>query len=157
MSPPHTHAVWDAPDRDAAIVAATDAHGVAGSKMLDGGMATALAASDRRLFADPHWMAEAMKGFPQMFTFGLEGFADDRIADGGGWAEFDVSRIRCPVTVLHGTEDRVVDPIHAEHTASLVRGARLVLVDGLGHFSIEERIVPELRRLVSASGTGTSS
>ena len=43
MSPPHAHAVWDAPDRDAAIAAATNAHGENGSKMSGAGIAPALA------------------------------------------------------------------------------------------------------------------
>jgi pimeloyl-ACP methyl ester carboxylesterase len=148
MSQPHTHAVWDAPDRDAAIAAAVDAHGENGTKMLGGGMNAALADSDKEFFADPGWMTDAMSGFPAMFTYGLQGYADDRIADGSGWSGFDVARIRCPVTVLHGTEDRIVDPIHARHTAEFVPGAELVLVDGLGHFSIETRIIRELTRLL---------
>ncbi len=149
MSQPHAHAVWDATDRDAAIAAAVEAHGVNGSKMLGGGMDAGLADSDRELFADGDWMADAMRGFPAMFTFGLEGYADDRIADGCGWIGFDVTQIRCPVIVLHGTQDRMVDVIHARHTADLVPHAELVLIDGLGHFSIEARIVPEVTRLLA--------
>ncbi len=148
MSPNHAHAVWDAPDRASAIAAAVDAHGENGSKMLGGGMEAALAESDKALFADHEWMAAAMTGFPAMFAHGLEGYADDRIADGPGWTSFDVTQIRCPVTVLHGTLDRMVDMIHAKHTADLVPNADLVLVDDLGHFSIETRILPELSRLL---------
>lgn len=148
MSQPHAHAVWDAPDRDSAIAAAVEAHGDHGQKMLGGGMNAALADSDQELFADPRWMRDAMFGFPSMFTHGLQGYADDRIADGPGWTAFNVAEVRCPVTVLHGTEDRMVDPIHAEHTAELVPHARLVLVNGLGHFSIEACIIPELTRLL---------
>jgi pimeloyl-ACP methyl ester carboxylesterase len=149
MSQLHAHDVWNAPDRDSAIAAAVEAHGVNGSKLLGGGIDAALADSDRQLFGDPRWMTDAMTGFPAMFTFGLQGYADDRIADGSGWTGFDVSQIRCPVTVLHGSHDRMVDVIHAKHTADLVPGADLVLVDGLGHFSIETRIVPELSLLLN--------
>ena len=151
MSQPHAHAVWDAPDRDAAIAAAVEAHGHNGSKMLGGGMSAALADLDRQLFADPDWMQPAMDGFPQMFTFGLEGYADDRIADGPGWIDFDVALIRCPVTVLHGTNDKMVDTIHPQHTAAIVPGAELVLVDEHGHFSIEALVVPTLARLLRHS------
>ena len=149
MSPPHAHAVWDAPDRDAAIAAATDAHGENGSKMLGAGIAPALADLDRELMADPAWMGPAMDGFPQMFTFGLEGYADDRIADGPGWIDFDVARIRCPVVVLHGTEDKMVDVIHPRHTAAIVPGAELVLHDGHGHFSIEAFVIPTVSSVLS--------
>lgn len=148
MSPAHAHAVWDAPDRDAAIAAAVEAHGENGSKMLNGGMAPALAELDAELFADPAWMRPAMIGFPEMFRFGLEGYTDDRIADGPGWIDFDVRRITCPVTVLHGTDDRMVDVIQPQHTAEAIPGAHLVILDRHGHFSIEAHIIPELRRLL---------
>jgi pimeloyl-ACP methyl ester carboxylesterase len=154
MSPAHAHAVWNAPNRDAAIAAAVDAHGENGSKMLDGGLDAALADSDRRLFADRSWMTSAMAGFDQMFTFGLEGYADDRIADSGGWTDFDVDRVRCPVVVLHGTEDGMVDPIHARHTANMIPGAELVLLDGHGHFSIEAFVIAELVRIVDSRRGG---
>ena len=149
MSPPHAHALWDAPDRDAAIAAGIEVHGENGVKMLNGGMNAGLAQSDRDLFADRAWMSDAMHGFPAMWTFGGQGYADDRLADGHGWGEFDVSAIRCPVVVLHGAEDRILDVIHAHHTAAIVPGAELVVVEGLGHFSIEARVVPELVRLIS--------
>jgi pimeloyl-ACP methyl ester carboxylesterase len=148
MDHPHAHAVWDAPDRDAAITAAIEAHGEDGSKMLNGGMAPALAELDAQLFADPSWMKPAMQGFGQMFTFGLQGYADDRIADSPGWTSFDVTRITCPVSVLHGTADKLVAVIQAEHTTALVPGAELVLMNGHGHFSIEALVVPELSRLL---------
>ena len=87
-----------------------------------------------------------MTGFAQMFTHGFEGYADDRIADGSGWIDFDVTQIVCPVCVLHGTDDKMVDVIHPQHTAELIPGAELNLVDGHGHFSIAALVVPELRR-----------
>jgi pimeloyl-ACP methyl ester carboxylesterase len=153
MSPPHAHAVWDAPDRDAAIAAATDAHGENGSKMLGAGIAPALADLDRELMADPAWMGPAMDGFPQMFTFGLEGYADDRIADGVGWTTFDVGAIRCPVTVLHGGSDLIAEPVNAHHTASIVPNAQLKILDDLGHFSIEAQIVPTVVELLATAPT----
>ena len=105
MSHAHTHALWDAPDRDAAIAAGVEAHGVDGVKMLNGGMSPVLAPSDVAVFQDAAWMKDAMNAFPAMFTHGAEGYADDRIADGVGWSAFDVGAIRCPVTVLHGGSD----------------------------------------------------
>jgi pimeloyl-ACP methyl ester carboxylesterase len=148
MHQSHVGAVWDASDRDAAIAASIEAYGENGSKMLGGGMAPVLAELDALLFANPAWMTPAMEGFGQMFTFGLEGYADDRIADSPGWASFDVTRISCPVSVLHGTEDKLVAVIQAEHTTALVPGAELVLMNGHGHFSIEALVIPELRRLL---------
>src|SRR5215203_315495 len=47
MSQPHAHAVWDAPDHDAAIAAAVEAHGENGSKLLNGATGPGLAGSTR--------------------------------------------------------------------------------------------------------------
>jgi pimeloyl-ACP methyl ester carboxylesterase len=148
MSRPHTHAVWDAPDRAAALAAAIDAHGEDGSKMRGAGMAAGLAPSDLELFRDPGWMREATAAFQAMFAQGLEGFTDDRLADGPGWVSFDVKAIRCPVTVLHGRSDRIVNVIHAHHTAGLIRSAELLVFDDLGHFSIATKIVPAISNLL---------
>jgi pimeloyl-ACP methyl ester carboxylesterase len=149
MSPAHCHAVWDAADRESAVAAATAAHGEQGSKMLNGGMSKGLAPSDAALFRNPEWMAQAMAAFPAMFTHGLEGFADDRLADGGGWVEFDVSTIACPVTVLHGGADKVCDVLNARHTAELIPHARLDIHDDLGHFSIVTEVIPTIRALLT--------
>ena len=83
-----------------------------------------------------------------MFAYGLEGYTDDRLADGAGWVTFDVTSIQCPVTVLHGGSDRMVDVIHAGHTAELVPGAELVVFDDLGHFSIVTQAVPAISNLL---------
>ena len=143
MSPLYAHAVWDAPDREAAIAAALEAHGENGSRMVE--MAAQLPPSDAALFADPSWLGSMRaEAVPAMFAFGFEGYADDRIADKAGWVDFDVSAITCPVIVLHGSEDVICDPRQARHTSELVPGAELRIVDGLGHFSIAKQIVPAL-------------
>lgn len=149
MSRPHTHAVWEAPDRAAAIAAATEAHGEGGSKMRGAGLAPVLAPSDAKVLSSPAWIATAPAAFRAMFAQGLEGYADDRLADGGGWVSFDVASIRCPVTVLHGASDRIVNVIHAHHTAELIPRADLVIFDDLGHFSIVAQVVPAIRGLAN--------
>jgi pimeloyl-ACP methyl ester carboxylesterase len=100
------------------------------------------------LFRDPEWTTDAMAEFPAMFAHGLEGYTDDRLADRAGWVTFDVTSIRCPVTVLHGGSDRMVAVIHARHTAELVPGAELVIFDDLGHFSIATKVVPAIINLL---------
>ena len=149
MSRAHCHAVWEAADRESALAAAVAAHGEHGSKMLNGGMNEALAPSDAALFRDPEWMTRAMAAFPAMFTHGLEGYADDRLADGAGWVEFDVSTIACPVTVLHGGADKMCDVLNARHTAELIPHARLDIYDDLGHFSIVTKLIPTIRALLT--------
>jgi pimeloyl-ACP methyl ester carboxylesterase len=113
-----------------------------------GEIAGVLAPSDLALFGDPGWMKQANAGFPAMFACGLQGYTDDRLADGGGWVTFDVRSIRCPVTVLHGGSDRMVDVIHAHHTAEVVPGAELVIFDDDGHFSIVTKVVPAISNLL---------
>ena len=107
-----------------------------------------LSPSDPALFGDPAWMKQADAGFPAMFAHGLQGYTDDRLADGGGWVTFDVRSIRCPVIVLHGGSDRMVDVIHAHHTAEVVPGAELVVFDDDGHFSIVTEVVPAISDLL---------
>ncbi len=93
-------------------------------------------------------MKEATAAFRAMFAQGLEGFTDDRLADGPGWVSFDVTAIRCPVTVLHGRADRIVSVIHAYDTADLIPGAELQVFDALGHFSITTKVVPAISNLL---------
>jgi pimeloyl-ACP methyl ester carboxylesterase len=97
--------------------------------------------------ADPAFMAGMMKAFPEMFANGVQAYVDDRLADGPGWGSFDVSQVRCPVTVLHGESDSIVPVAHARHTASIVPGAKLHVVPELGHFSIIGKIVEEIAAL----------
>jgi pimeloyl-ACP methyl ester carboxylesterase len=97
------------------------------------------------VFSDAAWLASMRaEAVPAMFAFGFQGYADDRIADNAGWVDFDVSTISCRVIVLHGSEDIICDPRQARHTAQLVPGAEVRILDGLGHFSIAKHIVPAL-------------
>jgi pimeloyl-ACP methyl ester carboxylesterase len=153
MHVPQVRAIWDAPSRDAAIAAATDAYGEGFSKLLDGGMSGVLAPSDAEIFADRKWMTAAMRGFPANSTFGMQGYVDDRIADGPGWGDIDLAPVTCPVTVLHGGLDQLADVMQAKHSAELVPHARLVIVPDAGHFSIERDVVAELTALLASDET----
>ncbi len=41
--------------------------------------------------------------------------------------------VRIPTLVLHGTEDKLIDASGGRRTAEAIPGARLVLIDGMGH------------------------
>ena len=41
--------------------------------------------------------------------------------------------LRIPTLVLHGSEDKLIDPSGGRRTAEAVPGARFELIDGLGH------------------------
>jgi pimeloyl-ACP methyl ester carboxylesterase len=151
MSRPHAVAVWDAPDRDSAMAAAVASHGIDGSRIMTSAEGPPLAPSDLAMVVDHpfgrHWLAAV----PAMFAQGVEGYADDRLADDAGWHTFDIADVTCPVVVLHGAADVIADPVHARHTASLVAHARLRLVDDLGHFSIQDELVPTVVDLLAAA------
>jgi 3-oxoadipate enol-lactonase len=52
----------------------------------------------------------------------------------GDWDAYDLlPEIGAPTLVLHGTEDRVIDPANAWILAERIPGARLVLLEGTGH------------------------
>lgn len=145
--------LWEAPDRAAAMVAAAAAFGEDGSRFLaapggddgSGGPGPpALPAADLAVLTDPEWLGRVAPGLAEMFAAGVEGYTDDRIADGAGWVSFDPGAVRAPVTVLHGEADPVVPRAHARHTAAIVPGATLRLVPALGHLSIMGEIVPAL-------------
>ena len=139
--------IWSARDRDDALRIATDTFGADGTKMMTQVGGTPLPPSDLAFFNDPTAMAGFLAGLPAMFAHGPQGYADDRLADGPGWGSFDVAAVRCPVTVLHGGSDSIVPVAHAHHTAAIVPGAKLRVLDELGHFSIIGAVVGALAEL----------
>jgi pimeloyl-ACP methyl ester carboxylesterase len=146
MSRPHAHAVWEAPDRDAAIAAAVQSHGHDGGRIISAADGPPLALSDQAMLTS-RWGKLWMEDVPNMFAHGLEGYTDDRIAEGPGWISFDVGSIRCPLIVLHGADDVIADVVHARNNAAIIPGAELRLIDGLGHFSIQDELVRALTDL----------
>ncbi|HEX3678091.1 MAG TPA: alpha/beta hydrolase [Galbitalea sp.] len=141
--------IWNSPDRATAITSTEKVIGADGSGLLAlGSDGPALPAADIALFTDPTIAPIFVKSMPESFTFGLQGYVDDRIADGAGWTTFDVSAVACPVVVLHGSEDSIVPVEQARHTASLVGDATLSIVAELGHFSIVREVMATLAGLL---------
>lgn len=64
----------------------------------------------------------------------VDGPVDDDLAYVHDWG-VDVGAVRCPMTVLHGTADRIVPIEHGRWLADHIAGARLVELDGDGHVS----------------------
>ena len=139
--------IWDAPDRASALEHAADVIGADGSGLLTQAPETPFPPADIAFMSDPALLAGYAEGLAEMFSFGVQGFTDDRLADGVGWVSFDVTQVECPTVVLHGGADPLVPPAQAEYTAGLVPGARLRIVPDLGHFSICTEVVPALREL----------
>jgi pimeloyl-ACP methyl ester carboxylesterase len=138
--------IWSSPDREAALAFALESFGPDGSKLFSAaGSGPPLPPADLALLTDPEWIKAFMAGMPVVFAHGVQGYADDRLADGPGWGSFDVTRIRCPVIVLHGGSDSIVPVAHAHHTAKIVPGAKLRVFDALGHFSIVSEVLGAIR------------
>jgi pimeloyl-ACP methyl ester carboxylesterase len=146
--------IWDSATREQAMAFAEEQFGSDGSKMFalaqgdpdageDGAAAVGLSEADLAMFADPEYLAAMAETLPPMFAWGVEGYADDRLADGPGWKGFDVSTISCPVIVAHGDADTIVPLDTALHTAEVVPNADMRIFKGDGHFSVV-RHVPEL-------------
>jgi pimeloyl-ACP methyl ester carboxylesterase len=150
MSGPASVGIWDAPDRDAALKIATETFGDDGSKMLSVGDAPAveLAPTDLALFADPTFLAGMAAAIPAMFAQGVQGYVDDRRADGPGWGSFDVDAITCPVIVVHGGSDTICAVVQAHHTAEIVPNAELRVSPELGHFSVMSEVQPAVLDLL---------
>ena len=53
------------------------------------------------------------------------------IASGNRTAE--LRKINCPTTVIHGTADKLISPSGGRATASAIPGAKLVMIEGMGH------------------------
>ena len=144
------HPIWSARDRDAACAIARELFGERGENTVPPRGPAGLDAADTALFATPDFLAWWIKDVPEMFTHGVAGYVDDRLADRDGWGTFDVTRIACPVTVLHGAGDGLVPVANAHHTAAIVPGATLRIVEGLGHISVTTKAVEVTSELLKA-------
>ena len=146
------HPVWNARSREEAIAIVTGLFGEHGEQILAADGLAAADPSDVAVFADPAFLAWWTRAaVPDMFTHGVAGYVDDRIADQDGWYSFDVGRITCPVVVLHGEADGLMPVANAHHTAAIVPGASLKTVAGLGHFSILTKAVGVMTELLPAT------
>ena len=141
--------VWEAPNRQAAHAIVVAQFGEHGEHMSAYSTGDAAAEADREMFADPAAARCWERAMTEAFAHGFGGYVDDRLADGSGWGTFDVSAITCPVVVLHGTGDTLVPLAHAHHTAALVPGATLRIVDRLGHLSIALEMVSAIRQVLA--------
>lgn len=145
--------IWNASSREEALDYARGQFGDDGSKMLTAaGENAPLAEADMAMFTDPAFLAGMMEAVPPMFAWGVQGYTDDRLADGPGWGGFDVHAVTCPVVVLHGTADTICPPINGETTARLVPNAHLRWAEGDGHFSVVRHVPDVLLEMIEALG-----
>ena len=143
------HAFWNEQDRDKACRMAVEEFGPLGENIVPPRGPVGADASDAALITTSGFLSAWIPCVAEMFTGGVSGYVDDRRADANGWDTFDVKRITCPVTVLHGADDGMIPVANAHHTAALVPGATLRVFEGLGHFSILTKVVEVTSELVA--------
>ena len=139
--------IWTSADREHAIRVATDDFGSDGSKMLEGDLQDVLSPSDIAFITDPE---SGMADDRERFAQGVDGYADDRLADApvNGWGSFDINAVTCPVTIIHGEADKIVPVAHSRHTAELLPQAELTTYPEAGHLSVIGEVPPKLRELI---------
>ena len=98
-----------------------------------------LTPADMQVVRDREWLAAWTAEIPEMFAQGVVGYADDRLADGQGWASFDVTDIRCPVVILHGEADLGVPVAHAVLSGLVVDLEGALASDG-GSVQLDVRV-----------------
>ncbi len=150
--------IWNSTTRDEAMEFAVEQFGADGSKIFnqassggDQANAIGLSDADQAMFADPAFLANMVETLQPMFAWGLEGYVDDRLADGPGWGGFDLKLIKAPVIVLHGKADTICPVVNAHHTAEIVPNAMLRLTEADGHFSIVSHVPEALADLIKAA------
>lgn len=140
--------IWACKDRAETLAFAENVFGADGSKMMQGlssgGGPITFPESDLKMLSDPQFLSGFIEGAKVMFAHGVQGYADDRIADGVGWGSFDASKVGCPVNVIHGEADTICRIGNGHYTAKVTPGAKLVTYPELGHFSIMEKIIDAL-------------
>lgn len=149
MCQPICTGIWDAADRGAALQFARANFGDDGQQMMNAVDTPLCPADVRYVVANADYVGREAANQAR-FSNGIQGYVDDRRADGPGWVSFDVSAISCPVTVMHGSHDTIVGVANARHTASLIPQASLRLLDGEGHVSVLPALFEPLAALAAS-------
>jgi pimeloyl-ACP methyl ester carboxylesterase len=123
-------------DADAAVARCVELYGHDGGAFFGGEMD--LGPTDNAWLADEANATALMTAMGEAFRQGVVGYAHDIWVQGRAWT-FDPSSITCPVTVAHGEDDRLVPVAHSRHTASLIPGAQMQVLPGVGHLSLLDR------------------
>lgn len=67
---------------------------------------------------------------------------------GSGSRVRELRRIKAPTLVIHGRNDPLVPVAHGRHTARCIAGARLEIIDGMGH-DLPPALLPRLAQLIA--------
>ncbi len=78
---------------------------------------------------------ELAAGIRHGFSSGDFGVIDDSESDATDW-EIDFSKIKVPVAVFQGDEDRMCTPAHGYYLADKIASSQLFIEEGEGHISL---------------------
>ncbi len=124
-------------DEDAAVAYCVERYGPDGSRFFEGEMD--LGVTDNTWLADPENAAALFATMGEAFSQGVTGYAHDITVQGRAWT-FDPGSISVPVIIAHGEDDQLVPLAHSEYTASLIAGAELRILPGVGHLSLVDEL-----------------
>ena len=122
-------------DEDAAFAYCVERYGADGSQFFEGELD--LGATDHAWLADRENATALFTSMGEAFRRGVSGYAHDITVQGRPWT-FDPGSIAVPVIVAHGEDDQLVPIAHSRHTASLIPGAELRIVEGRAHLSLTD-------------------
>ena len=123
----------------------------------DGDIALAVAAT--RAIASPAYPAdeqEVRRMAERDQVSGVRDTAAQSRQAGAKWHGGRLSRLRVPTLVLHGAQDPLLRPAAARRTAAAIRGARLVILPGVGHYlpvAVYPQVADEVRALADRAAT----
>jgi pimeloyl-ACP methyl ester carboxylesterase len=135
-------------DTDAATTACAERYGADGSGFFGGEMD--LGATDNAWLADHANISGLFASMGAAFAQGVVGYAHDIWVQGRAWS-FDAAAIECEVIVVHGDDDQLVPVAHSRHTASLIPGAELRLLPGVGHLSLVDHLPALAAEIIRSS------
>jgi pimeloyl-ACP methyl ester carboxylesterase len=124
-------------DADAAVDQCAERYGIDGSRFFDGEMD--LGATDDAWLTDEGNATALFAAMAEAFRQGVVGYANDIWVQGHAWS-FDPSTMQCSVIVAHGEDDKLVPVAHSRNTASLIPGAVLQILPGVGHLSLIDHL-----------------
>ena len=67
-----------------------------------------------------------------------------------------MGKVKAPTLVIHGTADPLVDPKAGQDTAASIPGAKLMIVQGMGH-ALPMAIWPEIIDAIDKHAHGASA
>lgn len=100
--------------------------------------------------SDEQWRKQIARGYDRAHY--TDGF--DRqlwaILDSGDRVAL-LNTVKQPTVVIHGTEDTLIPHAAGEHTAEQINGAKLVLIEGMGHYLDQVSKPKVIREILSVA------